>query len=70
MTKSKQPKAETKESGALPDAALNETAGGMLACAPVDPTAGAHGAGGGGGAGKPAMGDGSVKTNNALIGLL
>ncbi|MES1152161.1 MAG: hypothetical protein ABUL54_09715 [Dongia sp.] len=72
MTNSKPPKSETTETkpattGELSDAALNQTAGGMLACMPTDQL-GAHGTGGGGGAGKPAMGDGSVKTNNILIG--
>ncbi|HVY98184.1 MAG TPA: hypothetical protein VHA35_01695 [Dongiaceae bacterium] len=71
MTKSKQPKpTEPKpvQTGELPDAALNQAAGGALnAYMPTDQTA-AHGSGGG--AGKPAMGDGSVKTNSALIGLL
>jgi len=40
----------------------------MLTCMPADQLV-AHGTGGGGGTGKPAMGDGSVKTNNILIGL-
>lgn len=74
MTTSKQPKTETTETkpaattGELSDAALNQTAGGMLACMPTDQLV-AHGTGGGGGAGKPAIGDGSVKTNSILIGL-
>jgi hypothetical protein len=73
MTKSKQPKPGTTEkqpgkTGELSDAALNQVTGAMLACMPTDQTV-AHGSGGGGGAGKPALADGSVKTNNILIGL-
>ena len=73
MTNSKQPKPETAaktpaQSGELADADLNQAAGGMLACMPTDQLV-AHGTGGGGGAGKPALADGSVKTNSILIGL-
>jgi len=76
MTNSHQPKPDTtaktpasqdgKSGGELSDAALNQATGAMLACMPTDQLTAAHGTGGGGGAGKPAMGDGSVKT---LIGL-
>jgi len=74
MTNSKQPKPETTtktpaQNGELSDADLNQAAGAMLACMPTDQLTAAHGTGGGGGAGKPAMGDGSVKTNSILIGL-
>ena len=72
MTNSNQPKPETTETkpaqtGELSDTALNQATGAMLACMPTDQTV-AHGTGGGGGAGKT-IGDGSVRTNSALIGL-
>ncbi|HVO04830.1 MAG TPA: hypothetical protein VMT54_21730 [Candidatus Cybelea sp.] len=76
MTGSKKPKTETQSKGKKPgaetelsDAALAQASGGALnAYMPTDQI----GAGGGGGAGKThtALGDGSVKTNSALIGLL
>jgi len=71
MTNSKQPTTtETKsaQTGELSDTALNQATGAMLACMPTDQLV-AHGTGGGGGAGKPALADGSVKTNSILIGL-
>ena len=74
MTISKQPKSETtaskpaNQTGELPDAALSQASGGALnAYMPTDVQ---HSAGGGGGAGKTQLGDGSVRTNSALIGLL
>ena len=73
MTNSNQPKPETNakkpaQTGELSDTALNQATGAMLACMPTDQLV-AHGTGGGGGAGKPALADGSVKTNSILIGL-
>ena len=73
MTNSNQPKPETTETkpaqtGELSDTALNQATGAMLACMPTDQLV-ARGTGGGGGAGKPALADGSVKTNSILIGL-
>ncbi len=63
----KQPAAQTGSE--LSEKDLNQASGGALNAykpgAEVE-----HGSGGGGGAGKPAMGDGSVRTTNALIGLL
>jgi hypothetical protein len=57
------------QSGAeLSETDLNKAAGGALNAYTPAPTESAHGSGGG--AGKPAMGDGSVRTNNSLIGLL
>ena len=74
MTISKQSKSETAankpatQAGELPDAALNQASGGALnAYMPTDVQ---HGTGGGGGAGKTELGDGSVRTNSTLIGLL
>jgi hypothetical protein len=72
MTESKQQQpAEParKPAEELTDADLNKASGGALN-AYKPGTEAEHGTGGGGGAGKPAMGDGSVRTNNALIGLL
>jgi len=75
MTGSKKPKTETQSKGKKPgaetelsDAALAQASGGALnAYMPTDQIGA-----GGGGAGKTntALGDGSVKTNSALIGLL
>ena len=66
MTKSKQPKTAEKQpaqTGELPDAALNQAAGGALnAYMPTDQITTST-------ASKSSM-DGSVKTNSALIGLL
>lgn len=53
----------------MSEADLSKASGGALN-AYKPGTEAEYGAGGGGGAGKPAMGDGSVRTNNALIGLL
>jgi hypothetical protein len=53
----------------LTDADLNKASGGALN-AYKPGTDATHSSGGGGGAGAPAMGDGSVRTNNTLIGLL
>jgi hypothetical protein len=63
----KQPAAQTRAE--LSDADLSQASGGALNAYTPAATESAHGAGGGGGAGKPAMGDGSVRTNT-LIGLL
>jgi hypothetical protein len=48
----------------LPEAALEQASGGALNA--YVPAEAAHGSGGG--AGRPAACDGSVRTNNALIG--
>ena len=61
----KQPVAKTE----LTEAELDKASGGALN-AYKPGTDSTHGTGGGGGAGAPAMGDGSVRTNNTLIGLL
>ena len=59
----------TKPGKELTDAELNKASGGALN-AYKPGTDATHSSGGGGGAGTPAMGDGSVRTNNTLIGLL
>jgi hypothetical protein len=64
----KQPIAQT--GAELSETDLSQASGGALNAYTPIPTEAAHGSGGGGGAGKPAACDGSVKTNNALIGLL
>jgi len=66
MTEAKKQPAE-KTGKELSETDLAHASGGALN-AYVPATDAAHGSGGG--AGKPAMGDGSVRTNNALIGLL
>jgi hypothetical protein len=53
----------------LSETDLAQASGGALN-AYVPATDATYGTGGGGGAGKPAMGDGSVRINNTLIGLL
>ena len=63
----KQPAAKTGSE--LSEADLNKASGGALN-AYKPGTEATHGSGGGGGAGTPAMGDGSVRTNSSLIGLL
>jgi hypothetical protein len=68
MTESKKQPVE-KTGKELSETDLAQASGGALN-AYVPATDATHGTGGGGGAGKPAMGDGSVKTNSALIGLL
>jgi len=65
MTEPKQPPAE-KPAGELSEAELKKATGGALNAYKPGITDGTHSGGGGGGAG---MGDGSVRTNNTLIGL-
>jgi hypothetical protein len=60
----------TQSGAEVSETDLNKAAGGALNAYTPAPTESAHSSGGGGGAGKPAMGDGSVRTNNSLIGLL
>jgi hypothetical protein len=61
VKRAKKPAAE----GELPEAVLDQASGGALNA--YVPAEAAHGSGGG--AGRPAACDGSVRTNNALIGL-
>jgi len=72
MTKSKdQPKKTVSPAkGELPEQALEQASGGAAVATNADIYGGGGGSGFGGGGGAGFAGDGSVKTNNTLIGLL